>query len=135
MAYAVALDVWIAAHSAVYQLLFVSSSSSDGAALVVYDADDVELAAWVLDPAASGVDGVTGDLELVPVSATVTAAASGTASYALVTDDAGTALLRLPCTQGNTALAGECVLNTLALVSGGAVLAQSLVLPASDLLT
>lgn len=135
MAYAVALDVWIAAHTAVYQTLFASSSSSDSAALIVYAANDTELAAFALDPAASGIDGVTGDLALVPVSATVTASASGTASYALIKDDAGTALMELPCAQGNTALPGECVLNTLSLISGGEVEALSVILPAGDLLT
>lgn len=135
MAYAVALDLYLAAHGAVRELIFASSSSSDSAALIVYDAADNALASFALDPAASTVSLTTGNLSLVPVAASVTASASGTASYAIIADDAGTPLIELPCTQGNSALPAECVLNTLNLISGGEVEAMSITLPAGTLLT
>ena len=135
MAYAVALDLYLAAHEAVRALIFASSSSSDTAALVVYDADDNPLATFALDPGASAVNPATGVLSLVPADASVTATASGTASYAMIVDDAGTPLIELPCTEGNTALPGECVLNTLSLISGGEVEALTIILPAGTLLS
>lgn len=134
MAYAAALELYVAAHEAALALIFTSSSSSDAAALVVYDADDVQLAAFALDPAASAVNPATGTLTLATVSATATADATGTASYAQIQDDAGTPLIELPCTEGNTALPGELVLNTLSLIVGGEVEALTVSIPAGDLL-
>ena len=134
MAYAAALELYVAAHAAARELIFASSSASDAAALVVYDADDIALATWALDPSTSTVNLATGVLTLAPAVASVTADASGTASYAQVQDDGGTPLIELPCTEGNTALPGECVLNTLSLISGGAVEALTIAIPAGDLL-
>ena len=134
MAYAAALELYVAAHAAARDLIFASASSSDTAALIVYDADDVPLATWALDPETSTVNAGTGVLTLAPAVASVTADASGTASYAMIVDDAGTPLIELPCTEGNTALPGECVLNTLSLISGGEVEALTVTIPAGDLL-
>lgn len=134
MAYAVALPVWIACHQAAYDLIFASASSSDSAALNVYDADDVLLVSYALDPEDSAVNETTGDLALVPATASVNAVATGTASYARIADDEGTDLIEMPCTAGNTAVAGECVLNTLSLISGGPVEAMTITIKAGTLL-
>lgn len=101
-----------------------------GGSIAIYDASDTLLGSVDLDDPVGAVDPVTGELALAAV-ADGAWGASGTPAYATLYDGAGTpnAMQSLPCQAGGEALAGKCVLTTLAAVAGRPFSLVSWVLP------
>lgn len=127
MAYAIALDAWIAAHEAVMDLIF---TGSDVATITIYDDDDIKLTEATLDSATSEVSAITGTLTLAILDQDASADASGTASYALIVKADGDPIMELPCAEGTVSAGGTCVMNTLEVVAASPTYVASLTIPA-----
>lgn len=131
MAYAVALNAWVAAHEAVMDLIF---TGSDEAKLAVFDSNDVKLTEAILDSATSTVDALTGTLTLAVLTQDASAAASGTASYAHVIAADNAPIIELPCAEGTVSVSGTCVMNTLEVIATGPTYVASLTIPTGTIL-
>ena len=123
--YGIALDVWIASHNAVKNLIFTGSNF---AALHIFDSDNVLLAEILLDSDASGIDS-NGNLVLEVFSQETSAPAGGTASYAVIYSATGALMFSLPCIVSDVLMTGFCTLDSLEIVYGDAVNVQSIVIP------
>jgi hypothetical protein len=99
-------------------LALIDAGSGPGF-IAVRGADDVLLASIVLDSPAGAVDGA-GQLALSWPGGDV-AVATGTAAYGEVCDSNGTVLLALPVQQGQEAVPGYLVINTLTIIAGAPV--------------
>lgn len=121
MSYTYSADALASAHTALRDDL------NDGA-LVILDASDVELARVTLDNPSGTVDLATGTLTFTILSQEDSAPASGTADHAELRTSGGVFYLRMPCTEGTSAVSGECVMNTLNVVEGTSVEVVSLVI-------
>lgn len=104
----------VAAHTAL--LALIDTGSGNGTVKIRTSADAL-LATINLDDPAGTVNGTTGQLTLDPDNVP-NASATGTAAYGQVCDVAGNVVLALPASAGSSAVEGEIVINTLALVSG-----------------
>lgn len=113
----------IAANTAFLNLL---DAATGPVSLAIRDASDVLLAEIALTDPAGSVNGTTGALTLTPDGREEAAPAGGTAAYAELRDAANIVHLALPCAAGSVAVSGQCILNTLAIVSGAPVEVVSL---------
>ncbi len=127
MAHAYSADLWIAAHGAA--LAVIEGGASDPT-IKIRDSGDVLLATAVLDETGSTCSGTTGDITFAILTQEDAAPASGTASYAEICDGDGAVHATMDCVQGSSPVAGACVMNTLAIVSGAPVDILSATIPA-----
>lgn len=102
----------VEAHTAVLALLA-------GGSIKVRSASDALLATLAMGSPAGTVASLSGQVTLASVAAD--ASASGTAAYGELCDSAGVVVCALPCAAGVEAVANRLVLNSLALLVGGAV--------------
>lgn len=115
------VPAFIAAHTGVMEAL-------PGGALAILDADAVELASATLGTPAGTVSGTTGQLAFTIATQEDSAPATGTAATAELRDSAGVVYKSFPCTEGTSAVSGECVLNSLSILQGAPVEVVSLVI-------
>ena len=87
----------------------------------IFDEDDVLLADLSLADPAGEVNILTGSLAINAATGAQYAVASGTASYAQVTDSDNTMVLEMPTAEGVAAVSGYMVLNSLSVISGAEV--------------
>ena len=113
----------IAANTAFKTLL---DAETGAGSLAIRDAADVLLAEIALTDPCGTVNGTTGQLTLTADGREEAAPATGTAAYAELRDALDVVHLALPCAAGTVAVSGQCVLNTLAIVSGAPVEVVSL---------
>ena len=98
----------------------IDGASGNGT-ITIHRADDTLLATIPLARPGGTVNGTTGALTLAPDGREEDAPAAGDASYATIRDSSGVALRSMPCVQGDSPVAGSCVLNTLEIELGGRV--------------
>jgi hypothetical protein len=98
--------------------------------LKLYDSGPVKLAEFVIDDTGSSVAAGTGDITIAIATQEDAALASGTAAYLDFCDGDDTVHYRLSCQQGTVAVAGKCVMNSLAIVAGAPVDILSVSIPA-----
>lgn len=109
----------IQAHTAFRDLIDAGSAAGK---LRIRDSADVLLAEIPLNDPCGTVNGTTGVFTFDVTGASDTSAdASGTAAYGEFCDSDNIVHLSLPTEEGNTAVSGKLVLNTLNIVSGGPV--------------
>lgn len=108
----------IAAHTTFRDLI---DAGAGAGAIKIRDASDVLLAEIPLDDPCGTVNGTTGQLTLSIAGPDSSANASGTAAYAEVCDSDGVVHLALPAQAGTTPVSGKIVINSLSIVSAGAV--------------
>lgn len=125
MAYGVALSAWSAAHGAVGDLIF---TGSDVAKVVIMTSSLVTLAEITLSYYDSYVDQLTGVLHLEVLDQEDSAQATGTAAYAEIFSADGSRIMSMNCTQGTIAVAGQCVLDIVAINIGTPVEMQSIII-------
>lgn len=107
----------VAAHTAFRDAV---DSGSGAGTIKIYDAADVLLATITLTDPCGTVNGTTGQLTLT-ASGAATAVATGTAAWCTITNSSGTVYLSLDAQAGTSAVSGKIVLNSLSIISGGAV--------------
>lgn len=129
MAHAYSAALWIAAHGAA--LTLIEGGASDPT-IKIRDSSDVLLATAVIDETGSTCSGTTGDITFAILTQEDAAPASGTASYAEICDGDGVVHATMDCVQGSSPVAGNCVMNTLTIVSGAPVDILSATIPAGN---
>lgn len=128
MADGYSVAAWVAAHTALLAEMLDDTTSEPK--LKLYDSGPVKLAEFVIDDAGSSVAAGTGDITILIATQEDAALASGTAAYLDFCDGDGTVHYRLSCQQGTVAVAGKCVMNSLAIVAGAPVDILSVTIPA-----
>lgn len=98
-------------------LLSEIDAGVSAAKMKLYTEADALLATITLDDPAGTVNGTTGQLTIT-APATVAATGTGTCTYGTLTDSADTVILTAPVTQGSSAISGDIVLSTTAVVTG-----------------
>ena len=131
MAYGVSAAGWVAAHTAVKTLIFTGAGT---ASVKVFNSANALLAEATLNSATSAVD-AAGNLNLTVLEQELSAPLGGTADHAHICDAGGVAVFQLPCEQGAVAVAGKCIINTLAIVAGAPVDFLSITVPAGATFT
>lgn len=107
----------VAANTALMNLIDTGSAGK----LKIKNSSDSVLCTFTLSDPCGSVNGSTGQLTLGFASTTVNASATGTASYAEITESDDTVHWQGLCEAGTSGVAGKCVINTLSLVSGSPV--------------
>lgn len=128
MADGYSVAAWVAAHTALLTEMLDDTTAEP--TLKLYDSGPVQLAEFVIDDAGSSVAAGTGDITILIATQEDAALASGTAAYLDFCDGDGTVHYRLTCQQGTVAVAGKCVMNSLAIVAGAPVDILSVSIPA-----
>lgn len=128
MADGYSVAAWVAAHTALLAEMLDDTTAEPK--LKLYDSGPVKLAEFVIDDAGSSVAAGTGDITILIATQEDAALASGTAAYLDFCDGDGTVHYRLSCQQGTVAVAGKCVMNSLAIVAGAPVDILSVTIPA-----
>jgi hypothetical protein len=112
-----AASIIVSAHTAV--LNAIDAGSSVGKFRFYDDADNL-LGEVLLDDPAGTVNGTTGTLTLsIDVPQTVTD--DGTCTYADITDSDNNVIVSIPVEEGDTAVSGKIVVNTVAFVTGASL--------------
>jgi hypothetical protein len=110
-------SIIVSAHTAV--LNAIDAGSSVGKFRFYDDADNL-LGEVLLDDPAGTVNGTTGTLTLsIDVPQTVTD--DGTCTYADITDSDNNVIVSIPVEEGDTAVSGKIVVNTVAFVTGASL--------------
>jgi len=118
MSYTYSVAALTAANTSFLNLL---DANANPAKIVIKDAGNTTLAEITLTDPAGTISGSTGALTLGIATQETNAPATGTADTAELQDGAGLVHLTLPCTQGSSAVSGECVLSSLVITAGGTV--------------
>jgi hypothetical protein len=112
-----AASIIVSAHTAV--LNAIDAGSSVGKFRFYDDADNL-LGEVLLDDPAGTVNGTTGTLTLsIDVPQTVTD--DGTCTYADITDSDNNVIVSIPVEEGDTAVSGKIVVNTVSFVTGASL--------------
>lgn len=123
--YGVSKAGWIAAHTAVMDLICTGGTPS----LKIFTSGSTLLATITLDCAESDVD-ADGNLTFAVLDQEDAAPNGGLADYGEIQDGSGTKVFLLPCEQGTSPVAGKVVLNTLTIVASAPVSILSVTVPA-----
>jgi hypothetical protein len=115
--YSYAVDTLVAAHTAV---LGEIDGGVGAGKIRCYSEADVLLADIILTDPAGTVNGTTGQLTLTEATAG-TGLADATCTYATITDSANVVIATMPASQGTSAVSGQIVLNSTAIVTGASV--------------
>jgi hypothetical protein len=107
----------VAAHTSLKDLI---DGGAGAGTVKLYSSADVLLATITLTDPCGSVNGTTGQLTLTPASAT-TGVANGTAAYGTVSSSTPTVYFSADTQAGTAAVTGKFVINSLTIVSGGAV--------------
>lgn len=118
MAYYYSSATWVAAHTAVKDLIATGAGDPK---VQIKDAGSVLLAEILLDKATFSVNGTTGAITLPVKTQEDSANATGTAAVANILDGDGTFVCQLPCQQGTSPVSGYCVMNTLTVIQNASV--------------
>jgi len=97
-------------------LAAIDAGSGDGV-LKIYAENDTLLGTITLEGPAGTVHGTTGQLTIT-APATASAAATATATWGEVEDSDGTSVMQAPVAAGASAVLGQIVINTVAVVTG-----------------
>jgi hypothetical protein len=112
-----AASIIVSAHTAVLNAIDAGSSVGK---FRFYDDTDNLLGEVLLDDPAGTVNGTTGTLTLsIDVPQTVTD--DGTCTYADITDSDNNVIVSIPVEEGDTAVSGKIVVNTVAFVTGASL--------------
>jgi hypothetical protein len=112
-----AASIIVSAHTAV--LNAIDAGSSVGKFRFYDDADNL-LGEVLLDDPAGTVNGTTGTLTLsIDVPQTVTD--DGTCTYADITDSDNNVIVSIPVEEGDAAVSGKIVVNTVSFVTGASL--------------
>ena len=106
-------DAIEAAHNALLGLLDAGSNAK----VTIHNSSDTLLATVTLTDPAGTVNGSTGKLTLTQ-SASTTAIADGTASYASLRDSADVVYRSYPCSAGSSPVVNTCVITDLSIADG-----------------
>jgi hypothetical protein len=112
-----AASIIVSAHTAVLNAIDAGSSVGK---FRFYDDTDNLLGEVLLDDPAGTVNGTTGTLTLsIDVPQTVTD--DGTCTYADITDSDNNVIVSIPVEEGDTAVSGKIVVNTVSFVTGASL--------------
>ena len=110
-------SIIVTAHTAV--LAAIDAGSGPGK-FRFYDDTDALLGEVLLQDPAGTVNGTTGTLTLL-IDVAQTVSADGTCTYADITDSDNNVIVSIPVEEGDTAVSGKVVVNSVAFVTGASL--------------
>ena len=117
-AFEYSVDALEAAHQAVLDL--IDAGTGAGKVILFSEADAV-LAQIPLNDPAGTINVTTGQLTITASGPDPSADATGTCTYAAITDSDDTVVLSLPAATGTSPVSGQVVVNSLSIVAGAEV--------------
>jgi hypothetical protein len=112
-----AASIIVSAHTAVLNAIDAGSSVGK---FRFYDDTDNLLGEVLLDDPAGTVNGTTGTLTL-SIDVPQTVSDDGTCTYADITDSDNNVIVSIPVEEGDTAVSGKIVVNTVSFVTGASL--------------